>query len=155
MKPQMSHEQKQIRDYFTITFASMKRHQKRRKQGDLPFTKEDFINWFWSQNNSNYLFKNWAEYGCAKNLKPSIDREDLSKGYEFSNMRIMTHRENHHRQSLMRGAFVQQVDEDGNVVAIFPSMNQATQTLKLSRSAIPRAVKTGGKAGGYYWRKLP
>lgn len=155
MKPQMSQQEKQVRDYFTRTYASMKRHQHQRKQGGLPFTKSEFIKWFWQQENSRRLFTNWVSHNCPKNIIPSVDRIDDTQGYQFDNMRITTFRDNHQQQSLKRSVPVQQINSDGDVVAIHQSMSQAARTLGLPRSAIPRAIKTGGIANGYYWRKVP
>ena len=47
---------------------------------------------------------------------------------------------------------IQQLDKDGNFLRIFQSIAQATRELGIDN--ISRAIKTGQKAGGFYWRKL-
>ncbi len=154
MKPQMNQQQKQERDFFTDSYASIKQRQKLRNHGDLPFTKEEFIRWFWKKSNSGFLFDNWVKNNCCKDLKPSVDRINDDQGYYFNNMKLTTFRDNHHKQSLKKSIAVQQINTQGEIIAIYQSMRQAAKTLGLSRSAIPRAIKTHTKANGSYWERL-
>lgn len=53
----------------------------------------------------------------------------------------------------MNGIEVEQLDDDGNVVATYPSMKEASRVLKIDDSQICRAANgLVKKAGGYHWR---
>lgn len=49
---------------------------------------------------------------------------------------------------------VGQFDENDNLINSFPSQKQAERVLKLSGGSISRAISSGRKIGGYYWKKL-
>lgn len=59
------------------------------------FTKEEFMEW--GLKNSDYIevFNIWKSLGFRPGFKPSIDRIDNFKPYEFSNMRVICWGENH------------------------------------------------------------
>lgn len=152
MKQQMSHIEKKQRNFFTQTYASMKLHQKRRTNDDLPFTKEEFINWFNTQSGSELMFNNWKENGCVINLRPTVDRLDDAIGYVFTNMQLMTHQDNKQKQVLHQGTMVIQVTKDLVPIAIFPSIRVATETLKVSKNRIGKAIKHNTDVNGYYFK---
>lgn len=82
-----------IENYITQVFSSIRYKSKRRGDKYPEFTKEDLRNWLYE----NRLQEKWIEYlesGCDKNKKPSIDRIDDYGIYEFSNMQLITWKEN-------------------------------------------------------------
>ena len=42
-----------------------------------------------------FLDNNWVNSGYKRDMKPSIDRLDNSRGYSFDNIRLVTFRENY------------------------------------------------------------
>jgi len=136
----------------TTIYASMKQHSKTRNHEDLPFTKDQFIEWFWKQKGIENLMNQWKRSNYSKWLKPSVDRINNSKGYYFPNMRIVTFSENHYKQTLFKSCPVEQLDDSGNVLAIYPSINNARRVVGINRTGIGRAISKNTKAGGYYWR---
>lgn len=83
-----------LKNYYTQVYSSVRYKSKRRGDDYPKFTKEQLIEWL-IINGLNQLWINYLESGKDKNLKPSIDRIDPYKGYEFDNMQLITWRENH------------------------------------------------------------
>ena len=80
-----------------VLFKTMKRHQRLRGHGELPFTKQDFIIWL-ENTNFKTLYNKWVKAVYEKDLKPSVDRLDDFHGYSFENMRLVTWKDNHEHQ---------------------------------------------------------
>ena len=47
-----------------------------------------------------------------------------------------------------------QYDEEGNLIKIFQSQRQAERSLNMSGGSISRAIKSGRKSYGFYWKKV-
>jgi hypothetical protein len=56
--------------------------------------REEFYAWALRSRKFRALFAAYKASGFDRNLAPSVDRPDSSKGYEHGNMRWMTHWEN-------------------------------------------------------------
>lgn len=67
-----------------------------KKRGHTPpsYTKQELKEWILQQENFSILFNLWKESGFNMNNKPSIDRLDDDKPYSFSNIQLMTWKEN-------------------------------------------------------------
>ena len=63
------------------------------------YTLDELKSWVFSQPNFQTLFNAWAASGFDKWKKPSIDRIDEKLSYNFSNIRLVTWRENLDKQS--------------------------------------------------------
>jgi len=61
--------------------------------GKEHLSKERFVNW---AHNKEFikLYKNWKKNNFNRNLSPSIDRLDITKGYTLDNIQWITMREN-------------------------------------------------------------
>lgn len=107
-----------IHQFITQVYSSMRYKSKRRGDNLPDFTKEQFKEWLY-KNNVSDMWITYLESGCEKNLKPSVDRIDDYGLYEFSNMQLITWRENqikgvngekHHNNSknknLMKPVFI-------------------------------------------------
>lgn len=57
--------------------------------GVIPFTLDMFQQWAISDDKFIYIFDVWVKSNYDKNLKPSVDRTDHYKGYNFDNMTWM------------------------------------------------------------------
>lgn len=82
-----------IEQYITQTFSSI-RHKSKRRGDKIPtFTKKELRDWL-LENNLREKWIDYIESGFDKFKKPSIDRIDDFGIYEFSNMQLITWREN-------------------------------------------------------------
>jgi len=64
--------------------------------------REQFYEWILSSETFKTLFKAYEESGYSRRLAPSVDRIDSSKGYELSNMEIVTMSENSRRGTMSK-----------------------------------------------------
>lgn len=76
-----------------VLYKTQKRHQKLRGHGDMPYTKNELKIWL-EDNGFKESFEFWKKSGYINELKPSIDRLDDFKGYDFDNIRLVTWKEN-------------------------------------------------------------
>lgn len=67
---------------------------KRRNHQPPLYTNEELKKWMFDQPNFEDLYNNWVDSGYEKMLKPSVDRLDDYKGYNFDNIQLMTWEEN-------------------------------------------------------------
>lgn len=68
------------------------------------YTLDELKNWVFSQPNFETLFNEWVASGFDKWKKPSIDRINDNLSYDFSNIRLVTWRENLDKQSVKHRA---------------------------------------------------
>ena len=70
------------------------------KRGHEPptFTLEELREWIFSQPNFDTLYDNWVASEYDRTLIPSCDRLDDDLGYSFSNIRLVTWKENYDKQ---------------------------------------------------------
>ncbi|TKW65166.1 MAG: hypothetical protein DI616_15680 [Paracoccus denitrificans] len=117
----------------------------------------------WAQANGlDELVTAWAASGYSKDLCPSIDRLDTTKGYAFSNIRLVTWKDNNDAQYKGRlsgkvvtkqNRSVEQRTLDGQLVATYPSIAAAARATGVQRANI-NAQCTGykpGPYGGFNW----
>lgn len=83
---------------FRVIYKTQKRHQKLRGHGDMPYSKEQLIDWC-KNNGFDRLFYEWKLSNHNKNLKPSVDRIDDFKGYSLGNIRLGTWMDNRKHQA--------------------------------------------------------
>lgn len=88
--------------------SSMIRNQRKaciaRGQNMPTYTLDELKGWVFSQPNFETLFNEWVASGFDKWKKPSIDRIDEKLSYNFSNIRLVTWRENLDKQSVKHRA---------------------------------------------------
>jgi len=75
-------------------YGEQKKRSKRRGHAPPSYTCDELRWWMLGQVLFKELFEAWELSGYAKNLVPSIDRIDSTKGYDFSNIQVMTWEEN-------------------------------------------------------------
>ncbi len=139
-----------IRNYITQTFSSV-RHKSKRNWGIMPtFTKDELRIWLYS-NGLQELWINYIESGFDRHFRPSIDRIDDYGHYEFSNMQLITWRENHikgvngikHNNNSKNQDRIKPVfmwDKCGNLVKEFNNYKDACAFLRCHPMSISRAV---------------
>jgi len=133
------------------------------KRGHVPpaYTKEELYDWCMSQHIFHNLYDLWVISSFDKKQKPSIDRIMDSDGYKFSNIQIMTWRENHKKGYEDRRSgknkktlkAVQQLTKDGVPISDHYSISQASRDTGVNLHNI-QSVCSGKRktAGGFRWR---
>lgn len=142
-----------------VIYKTQKRHNKLRGHGGIPYTKIELSKWLY-KNGFKKLFDEWVSSGNDSKLKPSVDRIDDFKGYEFSNIRLSTWEDNRKHQaddirsgtgtSGMRCKSVVKSDLNGSEVCNYPSYWSAARDMGYS---LEYQIKKGVKCrNGFYWR---
>ena len=114
------------------------------------------------ENGFKQLYDEWVASRHKKDSKPSVDRLDTLKGYEFSNIRLVTWKDNREAQyddirsaegtSGKRCKRVNQCRIDGSIIATFDSQKIAEKKTGISSSTISACCTGKTKmAGGYKW----
>ena len=94
-------------------YAQQKSNSKTRKHNPPTYNIDDFIEWALNLENFFSIYSAWWLSNYKKELRPSFDRLDNTKGYSFNN------RENYCNKSVI------QLDLDGNYINDFHSMHEA------------------------------
>lgn len=159
---------KRTKDYYrtkngisTRIYMSQKSACKKRGMSLPLYTRQEFKDWLFSQDNFDSLYKDWVNSDFSKDLKPSIDRLDDYKTYSFDNIQLVTWHENNMkgRRDIMIGKnkkyikAIIQYDEDMNIIKEYHSLRQAERETKIKNSNLSFCCKNKNrKAGGFYWR---
>ena len=145
------------------TYRTMKYHAQLLNY-DLPnFSLKKFKEWVLIENKEIFfkLRDNWIKSGYKTYLSVSVNRLDDYVSYRFSNMEIITWRENllkgvKGKKSILRlqkiiennKKEVIQIDSNDNIINIFSSLREASENLCLSKSGISRVCC--GKKFNYF-----
>ena len=70
-------------------YENQVRNSKERGHDSPKYSRQDLIDYCTSSPTFINLWKAWCESGYKKDLSPSIDRIDDSKGYSFENIQVM------------------------------------------------------------------
>lgn len=133
------------------------------KRGDCPpeYSFDEFFEWIKTETNYEELFYTYDISGRVKDLAPSVDRFDDYKGYSFSNIRLVTWRENRFKYysdsikgiNTKKCSAVLKYDLNGNFIKEYKSITLAAKDVGIFATSIvsvcnKRRVKT---AGGFKW----
>lgn len=154
---------KSLNGLITTMYSSMRGNSRKRNM-ELPlYSKEEFRDWLLSQCNFNYIITEWEKDNYSKNLKPSVDRIDDYKGYEFYNIRLSTWIENKnkgHKDRRLginnkRNTHVTQLDKFTNsIIAEYHSMMEAQRNTGILAGNIYNVIIGKSKtAGGFKWQR--
>ena len=140
-------------------YYNKKIHSKHRGHSMPTYTKEDLIDWCFSQPKFHLLYDNWKRLDFQKDYVPSVDRKNDYIGYSINNIQITTWANNKKKgESDKKNGInnknnktVLQFTLDGKYIAEFHSVAQAkrdTLILHISECCIGN-LKT---AGGFIWK---
>lgn len=146
----MKAEEQKLSEFMTRTFSSM-RHKSKRRGHEMPkFSKNEFVEWLYTQD-IEIKWKKYIDSGYNNHLRPSVDRIDDYVGYEFENMQVITWRENHIKginsikhhersknQHLTKPCFL--YTKSGEFVAAFENYKKASIHIGCHHASISRAV---------------
>ena len=145
----------------TIYQGQMNRSKKRGHH--LPkYSRDELYNWCVEQENFIELFNKWKESCCDKKKSPSIDRLDDSKGYCFTNIRLVSFQENmnkSHKDSkdgtgTRETVVVLQYTKKGEFIREFRSVAFASRELNIIQQNIFKVLNgERNSAGGFIWIK--
>lgn len=65
------------------------------KRGRLPlsYTRLQFSDWFWRQDNAHLIYKEWVENDFDLLFRPHIARRNYTEGFDFSNIFLTRNKE--------------------------------------------------------------
>ncbi len=142
-------------------FYDQCKSSKMRKHPEPEYTKDELAIWIKSQDNFINLYNDWVQSNYTSDLRPSCDRLDNSLGYSFTNIELITWKENQLRANIdtISGTIgssqvkVFQYNIDGSFKKEYKSMSLAAKAESIfdqrnisscCRNLIPTAYK-------YYW----
>jgi len=141
----------------------------KRKGWILPTYTVKELSEFMYNHNYTKLFNDWVFSDFDRNLAPSIDRLDDTKGYSMNNIRLVTWKVNNDKAradirsgKLVNGAKpqkpIQQIDKlTGEIIAEYVSTHQASRETGINRGNICSSARDKNKfktSGGYKWRYI-
>ena len=80
-----------------VIYKTQKRNSKLRGHPVPSYTKKELADWMYD-NKYKEIYDSWVKNGYLKDIKPSVDRVDSLLPYSFSNIELITYRENMNRQ---------------------------------------------------------
>ena len=134
-------------------YHSLRYNNAQRSHGAVSFSKSEFIDWC-KENSFSSLYGKWEKSGFVQALAPSVDRKNDVKPYTFTNMQLMTWKENHGANSTVMSKPVEQL-QNGKVVKTHGSIREAGRafTEKSTGSGILYALKKPERSAyGFQWR---
>ena len=162
-------DRKNIKGKLYNIYYDQKTSSRERGHHQPKYTKEEFISRYMRDPKYIKLYFDWVLSGFERDLTPSFDRIDNSKGYTFDNIAPMTFRQNTEnayqdkregRLGLGRGNKlipVAQYDLQGNFIKKYRSRHEAMRetgvcNVNISNCANPdHPTQT---AGGYVWKNI-
>lgn len=102
-------------------FNKQKHRAKTHAYKTVEYTREEFLAWLYTTDYEE-LFADWVKGGNIKDMKPSIDRIDPTKGYDLTNIQLALWKENNSK-GRFENSTVKPVlmFKDGELVKEYPS----------------------------------
>ena len=126
------------------------------------YSRKELTEYISTNEKFQKLYNGWVDSGYEKNLAPSFDRLDETKGYSFDNIQIVTWEFNNQKQHFARYSHkvktnlvhkrVTQLTLDGEYVNQFNSCAEAGRITGLSYKNISACTLGKQKStGGFLW----
>lgn len=116
-----------IEQHIRKIFHTQKATSARRKHNEPMYDIDSFTLWMKKQPNFSKLYNNWIDSDFDKNLTPSCDRLDATKGYSFDNIELVTWRENLIREVKRKSTLVKVYKINGDFLKEFSSISEAAR----------------------------
>jgi len=127
------------------------------------YTAEELMEWALGEGLLK-LHEAWKNSGYETELRPSIDRLDASKYYDFDNMKLTTWKENMTKGYREKkeysvaegiGKPVRAYTQNGQLLGEYHSVSHASRVTGVTRSSIQNVLKgTSFAAGNLLWVEL-
>lgn len=137
------------------------RSSKTRKMPLPNYSKNEFEKWLLEQPNLYNLVKIWINSGFDRWLKPSCDRIDNNSPYTFTNIQLVTTKENfdNYKKEIITGVAnknlkaVNQFTKEGVFIASYHSIHEACRNTSCSPGNIQRCCTGEYKSSkGFIWK---
>jgi len=160
-KKQCKHRRHTLKGLFSDMYNGQLQSSKTRSMTPPNYTKVEFEQWVRAQPNFFRLTKTWVESGFDRWLKPSCDRIDNNLPYMFSNLQLMTMKENcdKYNKEVFTGTAnknlkpVSQFTLEGKFITTYHSINEACRNTTCSPGNLLRCCKGEYKTSkGFIWR---
>jgi hypothetical protein len=124
------------------------------------YTKNELTVWLY-ENRFKELYDTWKNSNYEKDLTPSCDRLDNSKGYSLDNIELVTWKENNKRAysdrkcgNIKQGLKpVSQYSKSNELINNYHSICEAERQTKIVKTSISACCSGKLKtAGGYVWK---
>ncbi len=141
------------------------RHSSKKRRHDTPrYAKKSLSDWLY-RNGFYAMWCQWCWSGFDTDMKPSCDRIDSLRPYEFGNLQLVTWEENlrlngnDRRHGAGAGgrlccSVIQIEPSSGSEVARFASQSEAETVTGLDQTSISKAIKHGRPSGGFVWKSI-
>lgn len=130
-----------------------KKHCQYRSYGGRGVDVEDYLKDFGNYVDFVSKLPNYNNLLCEPE-KWQIDKDELGgKTYSRETLQIVTCERNLEIENKEKIIPVLMIDCKGNVISKFRSITDAEGKTGVHKGNIARSVRTGGRAGGYFWRK--
>ena len=134
---------------------------KQRQYQEPTYTKQELVDWLFSQKDFHVLYDNWVRLDYQKRYTPSVDRIDDYLSYTMANIRLVPWHENedrHHKDRVnginnKASKAVIKLTLDGCFIEEYYSLSQASRSTGIQKTDISKVCRgKRNKAGGYVWR---
>ena len=130
--------------------TTQRRNSKMRNHPQPTYSPNELEQWLVNQPNFKALYDRWVKSDYDRQLVPSADRLDDSKGYSFDNIRLVSYRDNreaYSKQKIAGVAYKQdtkpiyQYDMTGTFIKEFYSITEAVRELGVISNAVSKVCQ--------------
>jgi hypothetical protein len=133
---------KSLKTLVTAIYSKQRSKSKDRKHPNPSYTKIELMEYILEHPNFESIYKAWINSNYNSWYKPSIDRIDISLGYSFDNIRLVTWRENHQAQKRLTSIPIYRIDRySGRILSEYDSIMDACRKHGLESSSLSAVVK--------------
>jgi hypothetical protein len=151
-----------FKGFITLVYSNQKMTSKKYGRPPPAYTKQELKDWIKVQPNFQSLWDTWVASDYDRQLSPSVDRKDNTKGYYLGNIQLVTAYENliNQKKQNISGEYihvtskgVDQYDLDGIFIQSHASLSIALRSVGGKSVSNISSVANGkwSTAYGYKW----
>lgn len=144
-------------------YAHQKEKSRQRGHQAPAYSRDELLAWMDNNPNFDNLYNRWARSGFKRNLAPSVDRLDNSKGYTFQNIELTSWDVNAKRayRDMRTGTIVREYNAHRPVIVYNDQGEKLFETISMcgaqrrtgvNRGRIFKACREASAADGYTFR---